>query len=465
MSHQLLLTHAGAARVAAAATAGTSLRITQFAVGQGSADFSQRLDQQSLVSPCYQGAVQGISAGHQPNQYRISCVVPPDAGGFTISEIGLIDSTGVLVWVGSLPPVQKPDAASSAAVDYRIDAVVQIDNPLATIVIDTSAVTATRSWVEQQLQLQIQRIEALERRKIEPVSIGGLLITTINYADSAAVRVGEGYGKWQRYAKGQVLLGATDYQVIQPDSDFAPYARLGEPDANGEARWFITGNKVGEYGHKLSISELPSHDHSVTVAAKDDSGGHYFANGGYNGTETDDLKVGATGGNVPHNIIQPSIVVGIWVRMPDDWTEEAYTQPQPPETGMGGGGDTGGTPPPGPTHTFVADDYSIAYIWSSGEYAGGTYSFFIQTANESRSPINATAISNAVFAFRPGAGYQIEPGFDNPQTLSGDNLKAQAVWGTRFIPVDSPTDNSCDVVITFADNSQRTYSVVTHENT
>lgn len=149
MTYQLLLTNLGQQKIAAAASAGSdAVHITQFAVGQGvNVDFSQRLDQQVLVSKRYQGAVESVAPTAITGQYEITCIVPIDQGGWTIRELGLIDSEGALIWVGQLPDVQKPVANSTAAVDYRIKAVIQIDNPDVTVVIDASAVTATRSWV------------------------------------------------------------------------------------------------------------------------------------------------------------------------------------------------------------------------------------------------------------------------------------------------------------------------------
>lgn len=149
MTYQLLLTTLGQQKLAAAASVGGQpVRIAEFAVGQGiNVDFSQRLDQQVLVSKRYQGAVEGVAATSVTGQYEITCIVPQDQGGWFIREIGLIDSEGSLIWVGQVPEVQKPVASSTAAVDYRIKAVISIDNPDVNLVIDANVVTATQAWV------------------------------------------------------------------------------------------------------------------------------------------------------------------------------------------------------------------------------------------------------------------------------------------------------------------------------
>lgn len=149
MTYQLLLTTLGQQKLASAASAGGQpVRITEFAVGQGvNVDFSKRLDQQVLVSKRYQGDVESVASTAVTGQYEITCIVPQDQGGWAIREIGLIDSAGDLIWVGQVPEVQKPVASSTAAVDYRIKAVISLDNPNVNLVIDANVVTATQAWV------------------------------------------------------------------------------------------------------------------------------------------------------------------------------------------------------------------------------------------------------------------------------------------------------------------------------
>lgn len=150
MSYQLLLTNAGAQILAnAAVNGGDMVQITDFVVGQGiDVDFSQRLDKQTLVSKRYQGKIDGIAPAAQPHTYEVSCVVPYDVGGFAIREFGLLDANGVLIWVGALPEVVKPAANTNTAVDYRIKAVIRVDNPDVTIVVDVNVMTVTRAYAD-----------------------------------------------------------------------------------------------------------------------------------------------------------------------------------------------------------------------------------------------------------------------------------------------------------------------------
>lgn len=156
--------------------------------------------------------------------------------------------------------------------------------------------------VAEQLNQLTQRVQILENRKIEPITIGGLLITTNNYADGNAVRRGEGYGTWERYGNGHALVAK---------------AQVGNSTAPPWA--FDIENTGGEYKHKLTIDEMPRHNHSVrdynSPGGTHGNGTMHWGEGGV-GDYQGDFVVGNTGGSQPHNNIQPSIIVGVWKRVP-----------------------------------------------------------------------------------------------------------------------------------------------------
>ena len=140
----------------------------------------------------------------------------------------------------------------------------------------------------------------------EPIKVGGILITTNDYANSQEVHDGEGYGKWAKFSEGQLLLGVGSHT-----------------DKNGATRNISMMQQLGEYEHQLTTDEMPSHSHDVN-----------FVTGGIDGSgkpATDssssssaNLKTNALGGNKPHNNIQPSIGVGMWLRLPNDYTATSF---------------------------------------------------------------------------------------------------------------------------------------------
>lgn len=77
----------------------------------------------------------------------------------------------------------------------------------------------------------------------------------------------------------------------------------------------FTGDYLGEETHKLTIEEMPSHKHSGRTVinggdSKHHQGGSRFAN-----FPQSDEGTGNTGGNKPHNIMQPTAFVNWMVKM------------------------------------------------------------------------------------------------------------------------------------------------------
>lgn len=117
---------------------------------------------------------------------------------------------------------------------------------------------------------------------------GSLWVTT----DIRNPAVFFGFGSWERYASGKVLVG-----INQNDTSFASVGQTG-----------------GEKDHTLTIEEMPSHNHGIALGAGRVSAAIY---NGSNGDirQTDSTSIQMAGGNYPHNNLQPYVVVNIWRRV------------------------------------------------------------------------------------------------------------------------------------------------------
>lgn len=103
-------------------------------------------------------------------------------------------------------------------------------------------------------------------------------------------------GVWQPFGQGRTLVG-----LNTQDEDFDTLLKAG-----------------GEKTHTLTTEEIPSHTHDVRILGDSNGGGTISNNyqlqlGDYSSRQR--LATYATGGGQAHNIMQPYIVVSMWLRV------------------------------------------------------------------------------------------------------------------------------------------------------
>lgn len=104
-------------------------------------------------------------------------------------------------------------------------------------------------------------------------------------------------------------------------SDWNVGKRLALPDFRGRA---IIGDGTGQAGisrnrgailgaetHTLTIAQMPSHNHKIDNVSSFNSGGSQY--GGSSSQTSPQITTVNTGEGQPHNNIQPSIVIPIWM--------------------------------------------------------------------------------------------------------------------------------------------------------
>lgn len=104
-----------------------------------------------------------------------------------------------------------------------------------------------------------------------------------------------GYGTWTPFGAGRVTIGSGS-----------------ATDINGETKAFNAGSTGGEYNHRLTTAELPSHTHGITIENTRGVGSDGAEDGKSSFTSG---TTQATGGNQSHNNIQPYIVTNKWLRV------------------------------------------------------------------------------------------------------------------------------------------------------
>lgn len=348
-NYYVLLTNHGKSFIANA-QANTQLALTHVVLGDANGQPylpDSRLTQTALVHQTAKLPIASIKVINETTA-EVSAVVPSNVGGFNVHEIGITDSSGKLVYIGNFHGGYRPTLTEGAGGDMQLIFTITANN-LATVVIETNStvVTATRDWVTEhfvtkpefqehldapdpheqyalktfveelrtlisqldeelmatQYQLLSERITEIKNRldtmssvTIESYKVGDIYQTTIDHTTATAVATHHGYGTWARYAEGRTLVG-----LSKQSADPADYKTM--------------GTEFGVNEHTLTVPELPSHKHDLDIVAQGSSGvsGIFYSSGDLTAVvpSTDPSK---TGGDQPHNNIQPSKVTGCWLR-------------------------------------------------------------------------------------------------------------------------------------------------------
>ncbi|MFL4367527.1 phage tail protein [Enterobacter asburiae] len=156
VKYKTVITKAGAEKLAAATVPnGKKVNFTAMAVGDGGGALPvPDAGQTKLVNEVWRHALNKISQDNKKRNYVIAeLLIPPEAGGFWMREMGLYDDTGTLIAVGNMAESYKPllDEGSGRAQTVRMVIMVS-DIESVELTIDTSTVMATQDYVDDKLE-------------------------------------------------------------------------------------------------------------------------------------------------------------------------------------------------------------------------------------------------------------------------------------------------------------------------
>tara|TARA_Y100000588_G_scaffold244854_1_gene259102 strand:- start:32219 stop:32935 length:717 start_codon:yes stop_codon:yes gene_type:complete len=150
-----------------------------------------------------------------------------------------------------------------------------------------------------------QTVQDLENQiEKERVSVGEIIEITGDSTNPATLK---GYGTWESFGSGQVLIGVGSHT-----------------DDRGESKTWTDGQSEGEYKHVQTEAELAQHYHTHNTRNSDNVTEAKFSQGGEGDTDT--IRTGGSGvgdkprfindagSSSPMNNTQPSIAVYRWKR-------------------------------------------------------------------------------------------------------------------------------------------------------
>lgn len=147
-------TNAGQARIANAIALGIPLKITHMAIGDGNGQpVTPNPAQTSLVREVRRAPLNTLFQDPlNPAQLVAEQVIPEDAGGWWVREVGLYDDSGTLIAVANTPESYKPLLTSGAGRTQTIRMVLIVsDTSAVEVKIDPSVVLATRKYVDERM--------------------------------------------------------------------------------------------------------------------------------------------------------------------------------------------------------------------------------------------------------------------------------------------------------------------------
>ena len=197
------------------------------------------------------------------------------------------------LYVSKLEPVMTGAARGISYNDSEIKAGLGFEQGVAKIHKDLKVVAEFSGGTNPKDVVTHEQLTLL----LQTFKVGSVYTTTVDENPNTTF----GYGVWERFAEGRALVGfSTSISSSIPE-------------------WVKMQGKVfGEYEHTLLETEMPRHTHPIGEGSIFPEGGadKVYASGDDKTSVADSYSTSKpTGGGLPHNNVQPSIVVYFWKRI------------------------------------------------------------------------------------------------------------------------------------------------------
>ena len=147
-----IITNIGLAKISNAQITNSTIGIESMVLGDGNgAYYTVSQSQTALRNEVWRGllADQRIDVNN-PNRIEFSAFIPSTVGGFTIREVGLLDTDGNLIALSLYPEQYKPTLGEGISDDILIHFVIETSNAsVITLAVDVTNVIATRQYVDR----------------------------------------------------------------------------------------------------------------------------------------------------------------------------------------------------------------------------------------------------------------------------------------------------------------------------
>ncbi|WP_274626576.1 phage tail protein [Arvimicrobium flavum] len=151
MAFNVKVTALGLAAFANALINSTPVVISEVAIGDGGgAPITPTGNETTLYNELNRHPVTGAAIhADNANWIVVDTIVPAEAGGFTIREVGIYADNGDLLAIASYPEQYKPTLAEGFGEDLAMKLIMEVTNAASVTIIDGGTVLyATRTYVQ-----------------------------------------------------------------------------------------------------------------------------------------------------------------------------------------------------------------------------------------------------------------------------------------------------------------------------
>tara|TARA_R110002012_G_scaffold321621_2_gene550176 strand:- start:15263 stop:16231 length:969 start_codon:yes stop_codon:yes gene_type:complete len=287
-----LPTAIGQAKMANALALGQTVNITHMAVGDGGGTLpTPNSNRTALVNEIRRAPINASEVDEQnPTWVVVEQVLPPDVGGWTIREVGIIDQDGDLIAYGNYPETYKPILSEGSGRTQTIRFVLEVsDTAAVTLKIDPAVVLATRAYVDGRTQIATQAVVNEGENDTQLITPKKLKAWATQWVKQATETVA---GMLKVATQAQVDAGEDDTTAVTPKK-----LRWGFSYSFGQVGYIFLpswmGGFVMQWGKYTSSSggKIPGNFPVAFPNQYFGSVGTFF--GGFSGIDTANVKVEA----------------------------------------------------------------------------------------------------------------------------------------------------------------------------
>nr|WP_134873715.1 phage tail protein [Escherichia coli] len=230
-----VLTDRGAQLEAGALASGVPVVLSKFVIGDanGNDDVTPDPARTALIHETYRGDIK--SAENSGNQVIFTLYVPPETGGYTIREVGILTDKGELYSVARSPDILKPTDSNGAliSITYKYTLAVSSTSTV-NVVIDNDSMSqsdADKRYLQIDKNLSEISINGGDAQQTARKNIG--IDGDVAYRDKSNTFVNQNTFKDDVFFE-DILISKKQININKPGTDLTLFSLAGWSDVDGD---------------------------------------------------------------------------------------------------------------------------------------------------------------------------------------------------------------------------------------